>query len=147
MGEIYRHLQERCEGQIGNEETHSHTVTDVHVTLSSPSNAEWREITTNIVATLYIDFKRIRKVDEYVYYWTLQDYLRPNKFGHLSNKIYNQGDCKLFRYKNLSLSTHREPMGKGFGRRIDPKVMKSWIYPAPRSGDELILKTVCALKK
>ena len=24
-----RKLQERCEGQIGNEETHSHTVTDV----------------------------------------------------------------------------------------------------------------------
>ena len=30
VGEIYRHLQERCEGQIGNEETGSHTVTDVH---------------------------------------------------------------------------------------------------------------------
>ena len=30
MGEIYRHLQERCEGQIGNEETGFHTVTDVH---------------------------------------------------------------------------------------------------------------------
>ena len=25
-----RNLQERCEGQIGNEETHSHTVTDIH---------------------------------------------------------------------------------------------------------------------
>ena len=25
-----RNLQERCEGQIGNEETYSHIVTDVH---------------------------------------------------------------------------------------------------------------------
>ena len=30
MGEIYRHVQERREGQIGNEETHSHTVTYIH---------------------------------------------------------------------------------------------------------------------
>ena len=36
VGEIYRHLQERCEGQIGNEETGSHTITDFHCDVVIP---------------------------------------------------------------------------------------------------------------
>ena len=66
--------------------------------------------TLNESNTFYVDFERIREVDGYVYYWTLTDFLKPNKYGVWSGKIYNQGDCKLFREKRLSFSYHKEPM-------------------------------------
>jgi hypothetical protein len=94
--------------------------------------------------TFYVDFERIRKHGGYVYYWYLTDYLKP-KFGDLSGKIYNQGDCKLFRHKSLSFSFHKEPMGGGTGDVQEPvKKQQGWKYPPPNSVDELILKSVCS---
>ena len=93
--------------------------------------------------TFYVDFERIRKVDGYVYYWVLQDYLKPTKQGDLSGKSYYQGDCKLFRYKNLSYSFHKEPMGGGTGD-VDNVPDKDWKYPAPNTVNEVILKSVCS---
>jgi len=67
-----------------------------------------------------VDFEKIRKHDGYVYYWTLIDYLKPEQ-GILSAKVYYQGDCKQFRFKGLSFSCHKEPMGGGTGQVIEPK--------------------------
>jgi len=74
VGEIYRHLQERCEGQIGNEETYSHTVTDIHGdVVISVSREMAKVVKSNEGSTYYIDLERIRKVDGYVYWWDLTD--------------------------------------------------------------------------
>jgi len=81
---------------------------------SSPSYAEWTEINKNAFATHYVDFKKTRKHDGYVYYWMLQDYL-TELGGILSSKIYKQGDCKLFRAKYLSYVHHQQPMGRDIG--------------------------------
>ena len=73
--------------------------------LSSTSFAEWTKVTQSVSGdTIYVDFERIRKVDGFVYYWDLVDNSKPTKNGILSSKAYNQGDCKLFRFQNLSLS-------------------------------------------
>ena len=93
--------------------------------------------------TWYVDFETIRKHDGYVYWWELGDYLKPNKYGIFSAKVYNQGDCKLFRVKRLSFSFHKEPMGRGTGD-VQESVKKGWIYPSPNSSSETILKTVCS---
>ena len=70
---------------------------------ASPSYAEWTEVGPSVEGdTFYVDYERIRKHDGYVYYWELVDYLKPNKYGTWSAKVYNQGDCKLFRFKSLS---------------------------------------------
>ena len=92
--------------------------------------------------TLYVDFERIRKHDGFVYYWDLSDYLKPMD-GDLSVKVYNQGDCKSFRYKGLSYSFHKEPMGGGTGR-VDNVPDKDWKYPSPESMIETLLKSVCS---
>ena len=114
---------------------------------SSPSYSDWTQVTVNVNGnTCYVDFERIRKVDGYVYYWDLTDYLKPTKSGWLSIKTYSQGDCKLFRYKDLSESYHKEPMGRGNGDRDSPKNPK-WKYPPPNSSGETVLKTVCAYAK
>tara|TARA_R110002012_G_scaffold242856_1_gene417350 strand:- start:1562 stop:1945 length:384 start_codon:yes stop_codon:yes gene_type:complete len=113
------------------------------VMFSSTSFAGWTKVTENNEGTFYVDFERIRKVDGYVYYWDMSDFLKPSPHGYLSGKRYDQGDCKLFRFKSLSYSFHKEPMGGGAGD-VDNKPKKDWTYPSPNSVNETILKSVCS---
>ena len=115
--------------------------------LSTPVFADWTKVSENVDGnTYYVDFERIRKHGGYVYYWTLSDFLKPTELGHLSGKVYQQGDCKLFRFKVLSYSHHKEPMGRGTGDSNSPK-NPEWIYPPPNSSIETILKSVCKYAK
>jgi hypothetical protein len=109
----------------------------------STSFAEWTKVSENVGATFYVDFERIRKHDGYVYYWQLSDYLKPIEYGILSGKIYIQGDCKKFRYKYLSASFHKGPMGGGIVNETSNTPDKDWNYHPPDSSGEIILKTVC----
>ena len=110
---------------------------------SSSSFAEWTKVDENVKGTVfYVDFERIRKHDGYVYWWDVGDYLKPSNQGNLSLKIYRQGDCKFFRFKYLSGSSHKKPMGEGTGETFTPR--DKWVYPSPDSMDETILKRVCA---
>ena len=112
---------------------------------ASPSYAEWTEVSKSVDGdTYYVDVERIRKHGGYVYFWYLNDYLEPTKYGHLSSKNYNQGDCKLVRYKFLSSSFHKEPMGEGTGEIVTPTGKSAnWYYPSPNSVFEITLKRVC----
>ena len=115
------------------------------VMFSSTSFAGWTKVSESVDGnTFYVDFERIRKHGGYVYFWRLSDYLKP-KFGNLSAKTYNQGDCKLFRWKYLTFSFHKEPMGGGTGNVREPiKKLQGWKYPPPNSMIETILKSVCS---
>ena len=117
------------------------------VMFSSPSFADWKWVGESVTGdTYYVDFERIRKHGGYVYWWDLSDYLKPDKNGDLSGKSYNQGDCKLFRYKFLSITQSKEPMGGGTGK-IFTYNDNNWKYPSPNSSSEEILKSVCAYAK
>ena len=112
---------------------------------SSSSYAGWTKVGESVDGnSFYVDFERIRKHGGYVYYWELIDKLKPNSYGNLSDKTYSQVDCKLFRFKRLSFSFHKEPMGGGTGDISAPLGENgNWIYPSPNSIGELILKQVC----
>ena len=111
---------------------------------SSPSYSEWTWAGENAEGSVfYVDFERIRKHDGYVYWWGLTDYLKPFPSGTLSAKRYSQGDCKLFRWKYLSASYHKEPMGGGTGDSYSPE-NPEWEYPTPKSAWEGVLKSVCS---
>ncbi|MFL2814749.1 MAG: surface-adhesin E family protein [Candidatus Puniceispirillales bacterium] len=92
--------------------------------------------------TYYLDFDRIRKYDGYVYYWSLTDYLKPNKYGYLSGKIYWQGDCKLVRGKPLTFSHYKDPMGEGTGE-TNSLQNAGWINHKPNTPSEKSLISVC----
>ena len=114
---------------------------------STPSYGEWMGVSTNVSGTtFYVDFERIRKHDGYVYFWIMSNLLRPDESGTLSGKGYYQGDCKLFRFKGLSYSFHKEPMGKGTGDSSNPK-NPELEYPPPNSVSETVLKSVCKYAK
>ena len=115
----------------------------ITVMFPSASYAEWTKVGNNVDGdTYYVDFERIRKVDGYVYYWTLSDYLKPVYNGSLSGRSYVQLDCKLFRSKELSYSFHKEPMAGDKAPMTTPKDPK-WRYPPPKSGSEATKKIVC----
>ena len=112
---------------------------------STTSFADWTEVSESVDGdTFYVDFERIRKHGGYVYYWMLSDYLKPDETEILSGKVYHQGDCELFRFKGLSWSFHKEPMGGGTGE-IDNEPDKDWTYPPPDSVIETVLKAVCRI--
>jgi len=110
---------------------------------SSTSFAEWTMVTKGVKGdTFYVDFERIRKHDGYVFYWRLFDYLKPDEYGDVSEKNYVQVDCKLFRFKILSGSFHKEPMGEGTPETITVE-NPQWDYPSPDSVNESLTESVC----
>jgi hypothetical protein len=112
---------------------------------STPSYGGWTKVSTHVKEghTFYVDFKRIRKHDGYVYFWSLINYSKPSPMGSFSAKIYRQGDCKLFRHKRLSSSYHPKPMGGGTYDTLSNVPDKNWDYPPPNSPDEIMLKRIC----
>ncbi len=110
----------------------------------SPSFAKWTRLGESVVGDeFYVDFDRIRKHGEFIYYWRMTDYLKVSKYGDLSYKSYKESDCKLFRFKVLSGISYKEPMGRGAGESYSPK-NPEWQYPAPNSVAEKELKIVCS---
>ena len=127
------------------------TLTTLVFTLmfSSTSFAEWTKMGVDGNGnTVYVDFERIQNVGGYFYWWVLVDHLEANEYGTLSSKSYSQVDCSLFRYQILTYSFHKDAMGEGVGDVSKPvEEMQGWLYPPPDSGQEFVLKTVCAYVK
>ena len=92
----------------------------------SVSYAEWTEVVTNEAGITYVDIDNIKKVDDYVFFWALTDFLKPLENKFFSAKVFHQIDCKLFRYKDLNMSFHKEPMGKGIALEVKPP--EKWHY-------------------
>mgnify|MGYP003313549040 CR=1 FL=1 len=69
------------------------------VMFSPTSYAGWTKVSENVNGTYYVDFERIRKRGDYINFLELVDLFKPDKDGDLSYKLYQIGDCKLFRYK------------------------------------------------
>ena len=111
---------------------------------SSPSYSEWMKVDEDHFGNiLYVDFERLKKVDGYIYYWTLLDYLKPMG-GFLSAIVHNQGDCELLRYKFLSDSYYTESMGQGIPSKSNNEPDKNWSDVPPDTVAEFLLKSVCS---
>jgi len=113
----------------------------------TPSFANWDWLSENMFGDTYsVDFDRIKKRDEFVYFKRLDDYLKQTETGDWSAIINIQADCILFRQKLLNGTFFKKPMGKGPGDIISPK-NPEWIYPTQNSPNEIILKEVCEYAK
>ena len=109
---------------------------------SSISLADWIKVTETSTAKHYVDLERIRNHEGYLYIWTLSDFNKLDLFRALSSLEYSEVDCKIFRFKYLHYSYHKEQMGKGF--EINRHALNNqWIYPPPKSPMEIILQLVC----
>jgi len=115
----------------------------IPVAISSSSFADWAKVGGNPTGnTFYVDFQKIRQADGYVYFWLLNDYAHQSEWGYLSSTAYVQGDCNLFRYKNLTWSIYKQPMGVG-DNPVSIKPPDEWLYPSSNQSDKIILDVVC----
>ena len=113
------------------------------VMIPSTSFAGWTKVAESTGgSTYYVDFERIRNHDGSVYFWILKDYLKPDKYGDFSVKVYQQGDCNLFRKKILNYVFYKLQMGEGSGESSNES-NPEWIYPTPNTVGEDYLKEVC----
>ena len=112
---------------------------------SSKSFGEWEFVESSTDGTrTYIDFDKIRKHDGYVYFWALEDLLKPDQDGDLSYINYYQGDCNLFRYKHLSASYYKQAMGEGTVNNVTDE-NPEWKDVNPNWIMATYLKLVCSI--
>ena len=72
----------------------------------------------------------------------LIDYLKPTKYGDISNKSYFEAECGRFRSRHLTVIFYKGPMASGTSKPIDTPE-QDWMYPPPDSMMESALKAVC----
>jgi hypothetical protein len=111
---------------------------------SASSYAEWTRSGTNEHGDhFYVDFERIRKQDDYIYYWALADLKKPLSTGHRSVINYKEADCKSFRFRIVTWSLYKQSMGGGASDAYAGQEHKGWQYPNPNSAIENVLQSVC----
>ena len=90
----------------------------------------------------YYDKDRVRKSGKFIYFWGLQDFIKPNKNGDLSATVYTELDCSILRFKWLNLQTYKNSMGEGeITRDFTPDDV--WKYPRPKSTWESMYNYIC----
>ena len=100
------------------------------------------EITLTTLVPDHADYERIRKVDNFIYFWVLTNSPSIDKFGELSAIYYREGDCKLFRDRDLEVRGFTKSMGKGIMKQYKPETTE-FETPFPNTVNERILKVIC----
>ena len=118
----------------------------IPVMLSFPSYAEWIKVTksTSSGNTIYVDFGKIKKIDNFLYYYSLTNYKKP-VFGDLSVIVYHQADCKRSRERGIRWMFHKQQMGQG-DSITENTHDKEWAYPFAHTSSAskgAALKTAC----
>ena len=113
---------------------------------SSPSYATWTLVgnSTENGSTYYAELDRIRKHSGYIYFWSMEDGLKPNNLGALSIKAYHEADCKLFKINHLSFALFKQPMGEGTPYDSWNTKTLQWVYPTPGSINNSLLESACS---
>ena len=101
--------------------------------INTPSNASWTPLDEGTESVQsYIDFENVWRSDNYIYYWSLFDYLEPEYgTGMRSMRTYSRGDCLSFKYEILIALSYQKPMAKGKSRKLP--VPEEWTYPKTSS--------------
>ena len=97
--------------------------------INTPSNASWTALDEGTESVQsHIDFENVWRSDNYIYYWSLFDYLEPEYgTGMRSMRTYTRADCLSFKYEILVALSYQKPMAKGKSRRLT--VPEEWTYP------------------
>ena len=96
----------------------------------------------NNKSTYYMDFDNI-KVNGNVYFWEIEDQLKPDRFGDLSNKALFEVDCNVpQRTRILSVLYYTQPMAEGSISTQDNKP-SDWKYTIPESVGETKANIAC----
>jgi len=107
-----------------------------------PSFGEWKKVTEGVRNDIfYIDFDKVKKIKGEIYYWTLINFDKRNKFGFFSITNYRKVDCKNLRYWGLKVFFYTEKMGNGIKK--PGLIPNKWSNVSPGSVHEFKLKLIC----
>ncbi len=105
---------------------------------------QWVRVSVGESGTvLYVDPSTIRKDGNLRRFWSLYDFLKPDKHGDLSSRGVEEIDCKEERRRDLQEDWFRGPMGSG-ERSGGSNRPTEWRYVAPGSTGAAIMKFVCS---
>jgi len=114
------------------------------VAFASPVFAGWTEASKSVDGdTWYIDYGTVKENNGYVYYWDLDDLLKPDSEGDLSYKALNEVDCgtpRKFRY--LSVSYYTQPMASGSVSSSSNNA-SGWYYLKPNNVSGIMINETC----
>ena len=116
------------------------------VLFSSPSYGEWTHSFTHpkFGYDVYIDFDKIKKRGDKVFFWTLSDLLTPTSTGKMSLKYLVRGDCNNFYFKDLTSTSYVLPMGEGYGESRNLSNIVTWETPSTTGNNmKSVIKSVC----
>ena len=112
---------------------------------SSICYAGWEKVDVSIYGNVtYLDFKSLKKNNEYIYIWSLTDLLKPTKYGDLSWKSLLELDCNIpQKFRSISQQFFPQPMGKGTASTmLSEKTI--WSYYEKGTAKQRILDAVCS---
>ena len=148
---------------IGNSQSNSSSVTRVKEIMDYLDRAKeansfkppvqfsgkWKKITSSKdgSTTFYIDKETIMRGNDSVFYWQLNDNSKPDPFGDRSATTYNQADCNLMAYKQLTLTTYEQQMARQLTKVIDYLPDKEWTYAKSGYINYAILEEACGKNK
>ena len=89
-----------------------------------------------------MDADRLRKHNGLIYFWELEDFLKPTD-GGLSAITYKRGNCNIMSFNYLSISVHEQPMGGGKIVTSSNYNDEDWIYAKPHTVGEFFLRNAC----
>jgi hypothetical protein len=112
--------------------------------ISFNSYGEWIEVTENITLEniYYVDIDTIKESGGYVYWYQMNNYTKPDKWGDMSSIFYVQGDCGVNRFKLLSGIFYQQPIGISESSRETIK-NPEWNYTFPGQVNADLLDYVC----
>ena len=107
---------------------------------------EWEKIAEAKSGDVYyIDLSTIKKVGDNIFFLRLKDYIKPDKFGDLSNMIYGEVNCSNFDFKYYKDFYFSEPMGNGEPSTVYDEISE-WYEVTKNSVGEYIYSFVCNYK-
>ena len=110
---------------------------------STTSWGEWSYVEENVSGSkFYYDKDRIRKSGKFIYFWELQVFRNPYKFGGLSSTRYVQLECSIFRFNWLKFQLYNKSMGEG-KPKIDVNRKEEWEYAQPNSSIDFMYNKIC----
>ena len=128
----------------------------ISLLLSFNSYAEWTKTSESVDgSSYYVDFQTIKKLDNGdVVVWIMVDstesldgFLSGDRF--YSSKMFWQVGCDLNRFKPLSMTQYKEPMGTGESESFDgiagTEDLFTWNYLPPDSIGYKNIQDVCSL--
>ena len=117
---------------------------------SLPSYAKWEKFSEGNIFAEYFELESIKKIDNFIFVWSMYDYKKPQKKGNLSTKFYSRYDCKEKRYQVISIIDYKVNMGKGrdfiYTKNISIESQnKEWVYPTLNSLDYNKIQFICGI--